>query len=384
MKIIFAIDYAMFAIRMCKPHRLLQELASYMQIGRTIPENRTNRPIMADKFRLRTYCRFPGISKAFILHSKIGEYRYHDALLFIHDVPFYQFQQIEMILQNLLSVQRFHLSTVEHRWDFYPMHATEFQLELAQHLHLKHSRSAMRVGKWPRFTFYINEKPTDVQVKHYIRPKEPNSQKTQFVRLELTSIRRWLRNNKIQKPSDYLRVEFVDLIRQLQWLEIDFEKIGRSILNIATNNLWFRMVNNRLKSQGISNVIISNKRRNSCPRHCIKKSDLNECPLNYALRKGLSDYAKLIAINDCRHARPMSNFQSTYCKQSKYKKKMNQVMKSAYEDWKNQHKKMLFEKTGMIPLYPNTIKVHTIKRRKRIQKQKPDFVLKSIWKKNRL
>ena len=322
---------------MCKPYKLLKELEIYMKRGKKIPESTANRPIMADKFRFRTYYLFSGISKMFILHSKIDKFRYHDALMFIHDVPFYEFKQIEMILKKLPSVQGFHLSTVEHRWDFYPMHATELQLHLAQHLHLKHSRSTKRRGKWPRFTFYINDKPTDLQSKIYIRPKEPNTQSKEFVRFELTSRRRWMKNNGIQMPSDYKKIEFYELIKQVLWLEVDFGAIERSILNIVTNNLWLRIIKNRLYSQGISSVIMVNRRRRSCLRHCAKKSYSSKCPLVKAMINEKSDYERFKSIQDCKHASPMKNFQMEYCRKSKLSFKINKIMKRDYDDWKKEH-----------------------------------------------
>ena len=155
----FFIDYAIFTIRLCRPSNLNSELSKFMRMKSTIPEKEASSPMMPDEFKWRTYFSFNQLDKIYLLHSKTAALKDIDAVMVVHDLPFYEFRQIEKILNFLPSVSSFHLSLVEFRWDLYPkFFATEFQLEFVQHLYLKNARTAFRRGKWPRFTFYINKR----------------------------------------------------------------------------------------------------------------------------------------------------------------------------------------------------------------------------------
>ncbi|CAB1056986.1 hypothetical protein D1BOALGB6SA_1725 [Olavius sp. associated proteobacterium Delta 1] len=318
MKCQFNIDYAMFTIRLCNPYNFIGELAKYMMLNTTIPEKQGSSPMMPEEFRMRTYLRYNQLKKIYVLHGKITALKDIDAVLVVHDLPLYEFWQIEEILNNLPSVGSFHLSLVEFRWDFYPeFSATDFQLEIIQHVHLKNARKAFKFGFWPRITYYINERGSDLQSKVYIRPKDPNSRGSVFVRFELTGNRRWLKNIGIEKPSDFRDLKFTGLINQVLWLDIAEDAIRESELNRLTSGFWLRIVKNRQMAKGMAAVLIKNRKIKSCPVICRYRFNERVCLLKQALVQNESEWKLFGAVQKCPKAKAITDFQKRYCKTSK-------------------------------------------------------------------
>jgi len=375
----FFIDYAVFTIRLCSPYNFNGELAKYMMRNITIPEKQVSSPMMPKEFKWRTYFRFNQLNKIYALNGKITALKDIDAVLVVHDLPFYEFLQIGEILNTLPSVCNFHLSLVEFRFDFYlEESATDFQLEIIQRLHLKNSRKAFKFGYWPRITFYINERGSDLQIKVYIRPKNPKSKQRIFTRLELTGNRRWLKNVGIEKPSDFLNLKFDRLINQVLWLDIAEDEIRESELNRLTNGLWMRCIKNRQMAKGMAAVLIKNRKIKSCPVICRYRFNERVCLLKQALVQNESEWRLFSAVQKCTKAKAITDFQKRYCKTSKIKPQLLDIMRKAYHDWKTKRERDLYKRTGMQPLFQVQPHVSLLKIKRSNKKEPPDFKMKPI------
>ena len=239
----FLLDYVQITILSDRPKILVKQLSKYLRYKRTIPESKTNRPIMKNKLESRSYFTFGPIKKIYLIHGKIAAMQGIDALLYLHDVPLLELVQIELVLQKLSSISDFHFSAIEFRWDLYPekgYSAVKLQKHIVRHLHLSNAQSARHIGKGKRITYYINDRRSDFHSKVYIRPKKPNPKQAEFVRFELTGRTRWLQRMNLIKPSDFKKFSYGRVIKQVNWLDIDWAKIRKIQPNILTGGLWRR------------------------------------------------------------------------------------------------------------------------------------------------
>jgi len=350
----------------------------------TIPENQAGSPMMPDKFKCRTYSGFNRLKKMYVLHGKITALKDIDVVFVVHDLPFYEFLQIGKILKTLPSVNHFHLSRVESRFDFYlEESATDFQLEIIHSLHLKNARKAFKFGYWPRITFYINERGSDLQSKVYIRPKDPNIKEGVFVRFELTGNRRWLKNIGIEKPSDFWCLKFGKLTIQVFWLDIAEDEIRESELNRLTNGFWLRNIKKQQIAKGMASVVIRNRKVKTCPAKCRYRYGRRICLLRKALVQNESDRMLFSAVQRCTKAKVITDFQTRYCMPSKIQASMIDLMGQAFHDWIAKRERELYKKSGigMPLLFPVQPKVMPLKPKTKTKKEPPDFRVKPVkWK----
>ena len=66
----------------------------------------------------------------------------------------------------------------------------------------------------------------------------------------------------------------------------------------------------------------------------------------------------------------MSDFVDRYCTNSKYTKKIKEVMRHAYDDWKMRHEKEIEERFGIKPMFPGYVSVGSLKKKKRRKKKR--------------
>ncbi|MCD4664176.1 MAG: hypothetical protein K8R68_02825, partial [Bacteroidales bacterium] len=306
-----------------------------------------------------------------------------DALLILHDVPLYQLLQIEEVLKKLLCVVDYNISFIELRWDFFlESNAVKLQQKIIQHLHLKNATTAFRKGKLPRLTFYINSRASDAFLKIYIRPKVPNPGEQEFVRVELCVKRRWLKKLGLSKPSDFINMHFTTLTKQLVWVDINEDALGKSILNLLSAGLFKQFVLFTTQCRGIARAIIECRKWKNCIEDCRFRGNKDECPLVKEVKKeaGIGSFN---VINKCEKAKHMTDFISRYCKKSEIRAEMHCVMKEAYDEWKTKREKELIALTGMKPIFP--VRAHILLLHSSIKeiKDPPDFKMKSIWEKRR-
>jgi len=375
----FFIDVARITLIKKNPKMpIFDELSKWLKFQRSIPTDKLDdyRGFKND-YSLLSKFRCEPITKCHLLHGKKNRFQNIDALLILHDVPLYELLKIQAILERLRCVADFNLSFVEFRWDFYPDgSAVDFQQHIVGHLFLMNARTAFSIGKRPRITFYINSSVSDVFMKTYIRPKEEDSGKQEFVRIELSAKRRWLKNIGLTKPSDFRNFEIGKVLTKIQWLDVDHEKISRSYLNLLSGKRWQLFVNKTLPGHGIALVITENRMLKECSNRC-KKRGSAECHLaENALLLGVSSTKK---IQSCKNAKLMTDFSSRFCMESSTKDQMNALMKKAYFDWKMKRQAELIKKTGMQILFPIRAHISPLKHRKKTKQYRPDFKMTSIW-----
>jgi hypothetical protein len=315
---------------------------------------------MLGKFATRTYYRYGKLRKMYLLHEKVAPMNNIDALLIVHDIPFYEFQCLGFILRSLPSVKKCNISLLEFSWDFYPttaQRAVDLQKEMVKHLYFKHARRAYSVGEWPRKTFYVNDRASDVFLKTYIRPKKPRKGAREFVRLELTAKRRWLKNIGIEKPPDFRRLDLKEVLRQLVWLDVNARTVRSSYQNLLTGEFWVQSIVQTLGEEGIAKVITRSRDARACPNICRTRGHHQKCQLAAAMKVGASGAETFDAIRRCPHARPLTNFEQRYCRRSREHRPVKRLMRGSYRRWRNQRLWELKKRAGMIPLFPDHVAV---------------------------
>jgi len=380
MKCEFLIDMVKITLRLNYQRlQLVQELSRWVKYIRTIPSESLIQYQLHKHFKCLSIFEFNSISKFHLLHGKRAALQNIDALLILHDVQLYQLLQIEEILKNLFCVIDYNFSFMELRWDFTPEFNTlRLQRKIIQHLHLKYATTAFRKGEMPRLTYYINSRASDAFLKIYIRPKVPNSDEKEFVRVELCVKRRWLNKLGLSKPSDFINMRFDILTKQLVWMDIDEDAMEKTILNLLSAGLLKQFILFTTQCRGIARAIIEYRKQKNCPEDCRFRGNKNECPLVIEVKKG-SGIGPLNVINKCEKAKHMTDFVTRYCKKSEIRAEMDCVMKAAYNEWKTKREKELIALTGMKPIFPIRAYVLPLHSSRSNIKNPPDFKLKSIW-----
>ena len=385
MKCEFLLDVVQLTLRLnnyrYRAH-LIRELGKWIKFIQTMPLEGMKRYKLHKYFKKISVFEFKPITKVHLIHNKVAPLQYIDALLILHDVPLYQLLQVEQILKMLVCVEDFVLSLIEFRWDFYPDgSAIDFQKKIMKNLFLKNARSAFVEGEWPRITHYINSRANNVFIKVYIRPKEEGTSEKEYVRLELTGKRNWLKRLGLMKPRDFMSFEVEELLGKILWLEIDQDRINRSYLNLYSGGYFAQFVNETLMQYGIAMTIVESRKLNECPEKCPHRADKIRCPLAKKLKEIPTGIDALNIILKCPEAKPISDFATRYCKESKIGASMNQYLKSAYTEWKMKRYWELAKKTGMRPIFPIRAHIKPLKQKRRIKKEPPDFKMVSIWRK---
>lgn len=349
---------------------------------RTIPENKSRRPLMAGKLAKRVYLTFKTLKKIYFIHGKLLPLKGIDALMVIHDLPYFEFQQLQLILTNLLSIKDFFISSVELRWDFYPGPSTsalQLQKRIIKHLHFRHARKAYSRGRWPRKTFYVNDGVSDAFVKIYIRPKKRKRGAREFVRVELTAYRRWLKRVGIKKPDDFRELDLRKVLRQLVWLDLNEPAIRSSYVNLLTKGFWLKSVKATLIKKGIARVIIDNRKVAACPTNCRLRAHPSKCPLRVAMKSRASGRQILNEIQSCPNAKTMTNFEYRYCRVSLSHPRLMAVMTAAYKRWRTNHIREMTRKLGMKPLFPDHVSIAPLTRTEEKRQVPPDFQMQSVF-----
>ena len=337
MRVNFELHRVHFLITLREPDRLITDLGKDFTIGRSVPESKTNFPLMEDKFRMRTYLKHSSLPDIYILHEKIAPMDGVDALLFVIGFDLRSLQWITQTMSSLPSVARIELSKVEFKWDFYPSRqCSDFQRTLMSHVHVRNARCAFTKGMPPRVTYYINRRRSHLQFKTYIRPKVPAPGEVEFIRLELTARRPWLLNKGIRVPSDIARLTFESITEQLLWLTLSKKSVKGSWLNFVTNGYWLDETTRRLDKGGIARVITTN--RKSCSTGCPRRSSYEKCPLWHEIHDSGSGNSKLEAIKGCSRKRRLF-FEKQYCSiPYRYQHRMIRRMRKAYRRWLAEYK----------------------------------------------
>lgn len=355
MKTIFLIDVVNITLRLNHQWREMPwELAKWMILDRTIPADRVSRYKGNVEFKWVSFFNFKPITKVHLLHGKREARQNIDALLVLHDVPLKQLVQVGQILKRISCIKDYNLSSVEFRWDFYlEGSAIKFQRQILQHLFLLNARIAFDEGDWPRKTFYINSRANDAFLKVYIRPKKTNTGNPEFIRIELTAKRRWLRNAGLRKPTDFLGFKIEGVLGKIKWLDIDQEKVIRAYVNLFSGGLLAKFINNTLLLYGIGKVIVQNRKMRECPEKCPDRANQNRCPLARALQKSVTGINSLNEILSCPKAKPIADFVTRYCKESSTRHRMNAIMKGAYMYWRGKDKRVSLPLLTRIKLAAN-------------------------------
>jgi len=360
---IFILDYVHISIRLRRPQDFLKQLGQYVRIHWMVPEAKSNKPIMAGKFKYRSYLHMNRLSKMYLIYEKIASIQGIDALLVMHDVPLLELLQIQKVLEALPSVIDFHFSCIEYRWDFYstPYHtAQEIQKFIVHRLYLSNARFAMHKGKGDRITYLINKRTSDIQGKMYIQPKKPDPNQREYARLELTVRTRWLRRLNLNKPSDFENFNFQNLFKQMQWLDIKWSKIRSVQINLLTGGSWMKQLQKELKGRGISHVIIKDRKNKVCPTECHKRGHPTTCNLNKAFKRRETHNSFVDAIQRCPMAVEQKRLAKGCFYASKYRKDIIKILEEAYDKWR------------IIPLFLQmpSVTMHSFKKRERKRKTK--------------
>ncbi len=383
MKCEFLLDVVQITLRLNNyREKLVDELSDWMKYIQTIPAYSMKKYQLHEGFKKLSVFDFKPIKKVHLIHDKRAPLQNIDALLVLHDVPLYQFLQIEAILKRLQCVDDYNISFTEFRWDFYPMgSAIDLQQIIIQRLFLKNARYAFNEGEWPRITYYVNSRANNVFMKVYIRPKKERTGEKEYVRVELSAKRNWLKRVGLMKPSDFKDFEIEGLLDKIMWLDIDQEKIKRSYLNLYSGGLFAQFIDETLMQYGIAKVITENRKLRECPEKCPQRADINLCPLAKILKEKPAGIHALNETLSCSLAKPIYDFATRYCFESEIRQTMDEILKNAYEEWKMKRYHELVKKTGMKPIFQIQAHVRPLKKVRRIKKEPPDFKMTSIWRK---
>lgn len=378
----FMIDVANLTITLTKQANLKDELETYTRSTRTVPENKSGRPLMAGKLAKRVYWTYKTLKKIYLIYGKLQPLRNIDALLVVHDLPYYESLQVQLILANLPSIRDFFISRLELRWDFYPGPSTsalQLQKKIAKHLYFKHARRASSRGRWPRKTFYINDAASDAFVKIYIRPKKRKRGARELVRVELTAYRRWLKRVGIEKPEDFRDLDLRKVLRQIVWLDLDERAIRRSSLNLHTQGIWLRKIRDTLNEEGVARVIIDGRNSRRCSTHCLSRAHPWKCRLAAAMKSRCSGWEVLNAIQACPNGKPITNFEHRYTRLSGSHSRLMAAMRTAYKRWRNDHILEMKRKFGMEPLFLDHVSIAPLKMKRKKRRVRADFQMQSVF-----
>jgi len=389
----FKLDLVRLTITSKKPQKLVGDLSKYMQKGKTFPENKTKRPVMPDTFRHRTYFNYGPFKDVCLLHEKITAKQGMDALLVIHDVTLVSLLQIEQILFQISSVTDFHFCRIEFTWDFYPgpkITASKLQKKIVRLLHITHARKAWYIANKDRITYYIGNRKSDLQVKVYVRPKEPNPTAIEFTRVELTAKTRWLKKHTgLIKPSDFLKLKFQRIIRQVRWLEFDWHELRRSNQHhLLSGGEWTARLANEGHYLGICHCLTEYRNQNVCPAQCKARGNPKICRLLKAYSQQMVGTDLIHQIQNCPRTKAYPRFEEKFCKQSRHSQFLMKMMEQAYLNW------------NQPPLFPVKVTSSTVKTKKgqsfgkrkyplnqkrrkggkKKKKQKPKIVLYDLFK----